>query len=78
MEIIDGDIYINGLIARKPAKVQEELWVPVYVNDYQPARPDEGSFNGHTWRQPFNAAGSKWINDPVNPAFFILTVPQTN
>ncbi len=75
VEIIDGDIYINGLIARKPAKVQEELWVPVYVNDYQPARPDEGSFNGHTWRQPFNAAGSKWINDPVNPAFFHLDSP---
>ncbi|MHC4867148.1 MAG: signal peptidase I, partial [Planctomycetota bacterium] len=37
LEIIDGDIYINGQIARKPDKVQDELWMPVYDNDYQPA-----------------------------------------
>jgi len=35
VEIIDGDIYIDGQISRKPAKVQEELWMPVYDNDYQ-------------------------------------------
>jgi signal peptidase I len=72
VEIIDGDVYINGLIARKPAKVQEELWMPVFVNDYQPARPDDGSFNGHTWRQPFGAAGSLWKEDTDSPAFFSL------
>ncbi|RKY23992.1 MAG: signal peptidase I [Planctomycetota bacterium] len=61
VEIIDGDIYINGQISRKPHKVQNELWMPVYNNDYQPVEPREPVFNGHTWRQPFkNIADSKW------------------
>lgn len=35
IEIVDGDIYINGQIERKPRKIQEELWVCLYHNDYQ-------------------------------------------
>jgi len=35
VEIIDGDIYINGQIARKPPEVQKQLWMPVYDSDYQ-------------------------------------------
>ncbi|MFC1738979.1 signal peptidase I [Planctomycetota bacterium] len=58
IEIIDGDIYIDGKIQRKPPKVQEELWMPVYNNDYQPARPKQGVFNGHLWQQPFIPAAS--------------------
>ena len=62
VEIIDGDIYIDGLIARKPPHVQEELWMPIYINDYHPARPDVPGFNGHTWKQPFeNREGSQWV-----------------
>lgn len=72
VEIIDGDVYIDGAIARKPHKVQEELWMPVYDNDYQPARPTEGSFNNHRWEQPFNTTGSAWVNDETNPALFYL------
>jgi signal peptidase I len=75
VEIIDGDVYINGLIARKPPKVQEELWMPVYDNDYQPALPDEGTFNGHNWKQPFVTAGSLWKEDPANPVLFSLDSP---
>jgi signal peptidase I len=30
IEIIDGDIYINDKITRKPPKVQDELWMPVF------------------------------------------------
>ena len=68
VEIIDGDIYIDGKISRKPAGIQEELWMPVHDNDYQPIRPREGSFNGHQWGQPLkNAAGSKWKTDESNP-----------
>ena len=67
LEIIDGDVYINGQISRKPEKVQDELWMPVYDNDYQPARPKEPFFNGHIWRQPFNIAGSEWKVDQSNP-----------
>jgi len=64
IEIIDGDVYTNGQISRKPPKVQQQLWTPVYDHDYQPVRPREGSFNGHPWRQPLkNDTGSKWIID---------------
>ncbi len=69
IEIIDGDVYINDQISRKPPKVQDKLWTLVYDHDYQPVRPREGSFNGHFWQQPFkNDADSKWIiDDKDNP-----------
>jgi len=73
VEIIDGDVYIDGKISRKPPKVQKELWMPVYDNDYQPARPRERSFNGHVWQQPFrNIADSRWRLDEANPTIFRL------
>jgi len=76
VEIIDGDVYIDGQISRKPAKVQEELWMPVYDNDYQPVRPREGSFNGHPWQQPLrNVAESKWRLDKTDPTKFQLDSP---
>ena len=77
VQIVDGDVYIDGRISRKPAKVQNELWTPVYDNDYQPVRPAEGSFNGHAWQQPFrNAQDSKWITtDSDSPTVFCLDRP---
>jgi signal peptidase I len=74
VEIIDGDIYIDGEISRKPPKVQKELWMPVYNNDYQPVLPQQRSFNGHMWQQPFrNIEDSKWItHDANNPTLFRL------
>jgi signal peptidase I len=74
VQIVDGDIYINGEIVRKPPKVQEELWMPVYNNDYQPVRPQDGYFNGRTWEQPFrNVVGSEWnITNRDRPAIFTL------
>jgi len=73
VEIIDGDIYIDGQISRKPAKVQNELWMPVFDNDYHPARPREGLFNGHNWQQPFkNIQGSKWTTYKDSPCIFRL------
>jgi len=62
VQIIDGDIYIDGQISRKPPKIQNELFMPVYDNNYQPVRPGDGSFNGHLWQQPFrNVGDSKWV-----------------
>ena len=76
VEIIDGDIYINGQISRKPTNVQNELWMTVYDNDYQPVNPAEPSFNYHIWLQPFrNAEGSKWIIQKNSPAIFRLDCP---
>lgn len=74
VQIIDGDIYINDKIARKPPKVQRELWMPVYNNDYQPVQPKKGNFNGHAWRQPFqNVGNSKWdITNSSSPTVFSL------
>lgn len=73
VEIIDGDIYINGVLARKPPKVQEEMWMCIYNNDYQPIRPMESRFNEHTWRHPFtNENDSQWKYNPAKPTEFTL------
>ncbi len=74
VQIIDGDVYINGQIARKPAKVQDELWMPIYDNDYHPVRPKEPTFNGHSWEQPFkNVGDSTWVTtDRRSPTLFRL------
>jgi len=80
VQIIDGDIYINDKIARKSAKVQKELWMPVYNNDYQPVEPREGSFNSHIWKQPFvNVGDSKWdTTNSRSPTVFSLESPEIN
>jgi len=76
VHIIDGDIYINDQIARKPDKVQNELWMPIYDNDYQPARPLEGLFNGHPWQQPFrNTPDSSWTTSDTSLTVFKLDSP---
>ncbi|MBN1360231.1 MAG: signal peptidase I [Sedimentisphaerales bacterium] len=76
VEIVDGDIYINGQIARKPAQVQKELWMPVYDNDFRPVNPNlQGAFNGHTWRPPFDFGASAWKIDEQNPTRLILDRP---
>ncbi len=73
VEIIDGDIYINGVIERKPPLIQRELWIPVYNNNYQPVNPDEGFFNRQRWQQPLNNAGlSGWQVSESDPTQFIL------
>ncbi|MHC5060435.1 MAG: signal peptidase I [Planctomycetota bacterium] len=62
VEIIDGDIYIDGQIARKPKSLQQELWMPIYNNDFQPFHQQPGTSAAEdTWQQPFrNAPGSGW------------------
>jgi signal peptidase I len=82
VEIIDGDIYINGQITRKPAPVQQELWMPVYDNDYQPFHQFQRSFadspgrkptKDSVWEQPFkNSQGSGWDLDADGPTVFGL------
>ncbi|OHB50769.1 MAG: signal peptidase I [Planctomycetes bacterium GWF2_41_51] len=73
LELIDGDVYIDGKIERKPAKVQQELWMPVYNNNFQPIEPLEGRFNDHSWQQPFtNEDDSQWQWDPLRPVEFVL------
>ncbi len=77
VQIIDGDIYVNGQISRKPPKVQDELWTPVYDNDYQPVHRFVPSFNHHAWEQPFkNKNSSKWKVYEDSPTLFHLDSPS--
>jgi len=78
IEIIDGDIYINDRIARKPPKLQNKLWMPVYDNDYQPARSHEGLFNKkNPWKLPLiNLDNSMWKIDEHNPTILHLDSPS--
>lgn len=76
VEIVDGDIYINGQIARKPPMVQQELWMPVYENDFQPVNPDHPVFNLRSWSLPFELAGTDWRQDKdQDPTRLILDGP---
>ncbi|AQT69414.1 Signal peptidase I [Anaerohalosphaera lusitana] len=87
VELIDGDVYIDGLIRRKPPKVQDELWMPLYINDYQPggradrlaaALEDKGPYTNQVWQQPFeNVDGSIWNTSVENSAVFSLVSPQS-
>lgn len=61
VQIIDGDIYIDGAIARKGEKLQRQLWMPVCDNDYQPVDTAGQLFNEMPWRQVWrHSKGSSW------------------
>jgi signal peptidase I len=73
LQIIDGDIYINGQIARKPPKVQDELWMTVYDNDYQPYDQYTAIYDEQIWEQPFSRSDySQWSIDDSSPTLFHL------
>lgn len=76
LQIIDGDVYINGQITRKPPKVQREMWMPIYNNDYKPVNPAKPRFNKKPWQQPFtNTKGSEWNLDG-SPIFTLDGSPE--
>ncbi len=66
IEIVDGDVYIDDKIVRKPPKVQQEHWMPIYCNDYQPIKSDANRFGyqGQTWTNPYSSTSSKWVIHP--------------
>ena len=77
IEIIDGDVYIDGLIARKPPQVQKELWMPLYDHDFQPVNPNEqAGFNGHRWQPAFGLDNSAWRINDENPTQLLLDCPH--
>ncbi|MCR4290983.1 MAG: S26 family signal peptidase [Candidatus Scalindua sp.] len=39
LQVVNGDIYIDDKIARKPEKVQDALWVPIFDSNY-PAKQE--------------------------------------
>jgi len=71
--IIDGDIYADGVIQRKPDKTQEELWMVVYDNDFRPVHPEQAVFNNKPWPQPFEKINnSAWNLSADGPTVFSL------
>jgi len=78
IEIVDGDIFINDHIARKPNLVQREHWMPVYNNDYQPLHSDSSRYNGHAWVNPFTYQPTVWQVKDHDPARFHLNTPMTD
>lgn len=73
ISIIDGDIYVDGQITRRPAKVQQEHWMPIYDHDYQPVNPNQrGAFNRHRWQPPFDFEASAWKISETNPTQLVL------
>lgn len=87
IEIIDGDVYVNGQIARKPRNVQRELWMCIYRNDFQPmeanARFEKDAQDGddpenRIWTCPFeNEPNSRWDLDCEGPTVFCLNEEDT-
>lgn len=69
VQILDGDIYIDGKIARKPKNVQSELWSAVYDYSYQPP------LNEVSLAPFINERGSQWAFDAARPNRFILDQP---
>ena len=79
LELIDGDVYIDGVIQRKPEHVQDELWVSIFNSDYQPyighggSLPEDSVKGQFSWEVPFaNGEGSQWQIDPKKPSDFKL------
>ena len=77
IEIIDGDLYVNDQIARKPYMVQREHWMPIYDNDFQPVNPNKSIFNHAKWQNPFSVSESQWRIKEDNPTCFVLDTPGT-
>ena len=75
ISIVDGDVYIDGQITRKPPAVQREQWMPIYDNDYRPVNPNQRVFNGHAWRPPFDFQASAWQISEENPTELVLDSP---
>ncbi len=83
VQLIHGDLYIDGTITRKPANVQKELWMPIFVQDYQPldAQPFfddqiEQGLDTHNiaWVRPFdNEQDAQW---DLQPARYTLNDPS--
>ena len=78
VEFVDGDVYIDGKIARKPSKVQDEFWMCVFDNDYQGAGrlmkvAELPKDLNAIWVQPFvNKDASSWNLFADGPTVFSL------
>jgi signal peptidase I len=77
VQIIDGDVFIDGKIARKPPKVQQELWMPVYDGDHIPARPSDKTFAKGQWKVPF-VMDKGWSYEDGGATFILDSYSETD
>lgn len=68
VQLINGDVYIDGKIKRKPANVQKELWMPIFLQDQQPLAAadyfNQTDTQSKPWVTPFiNEPNSAWNTD---------------
>ena len=70
VEIIDGDIYIDGKIQPRPEIVQDVMWIPIFDQNYQPS--EEMSVS-EDWSRPFrpvNEDATAWREDGVYRRYY--------
>lgn len=60
VELLDGDLYINGRIERKPPQIQRQLWLVVFDQGHFPS-PDSEAAKLPRWQPDgSNQAGVGW------------------
>jgi signal peptidase I len=56
IQIVDGDLFVNGEISRKTPAAQASLWFPFYHSDYRPrSERSEGGTDRRGW--------GRWVDD---------------
>jgi signal peptidase I len=65
IEIIDGDVYINGEIQHKPPLVQQAMWITLFDSDFLPVLPPGGKKISPFAAVPFqpDQNSSAWLFD---------------
>jgi len=78
VEIIDGDVYINDIIQKKPDHVQNTLWIAAFDDDYQPSLPADGRGPRGFGNLPFSpiTENSSWKLDQPRHRFEFLGSEQ--
>lgn len=61
VEIVNGDVFINGKIAHKPVDVEKAMLQVVYNNDFYPIDAGKQRINGNRWSNP-------WVGEPQTSA----------
>ncbi len=71
VEIVNGDVFIDGKIAHKPVDVEKSMLQVVYNNDFYPIDAGKMRMNGNRWSNPWagepptSAAGKWFTGGPV-------------
>ncbi len=61
VEIVNGDVFIDGKIAHKPVHVEKSMLQVVYNNDFYPTDAGQERMNGNRWSNP-------WVGEPQSSA----------